>query len=247
MFHRLHLLSMIFLVALSGVALSGIGQLAGAAQPAGKAAPAKELLGLPLVFFDDFESGADRWEQSVPRAWKLIEQNGNHVYNQFESIDPMAPFRSPYNRALVKELIVKDFVLDVKLQSTKPDYPHRDMCLFFGYQDPTHLFYVHFGKKGDDVANQVMIVNNGPRKKISIETTPGTDWNDDWHHARIVRKVEPGTIEVYFDDMTKPVMKAVDKTFTWGQVGIGSFDDTGNYDDVAVYGRKVERPKKAGP
>ena len=37
-------------------------------------------------------------------------------------------------------------------------------------------------------------------------------------------------------------MTAVDKTFTWGQVGIGSFDDTGNFDDVLVYGTQVARP-----
>ena len=27
-------------------------------------------------------------------------------------------------------------------------------------------------------------------------------------------------------------MTAIDKTFTWGQIGIGSFDDLGNFDDV---------------
>jgi hypothetical protein len=38
-------------------------------------------------------------------------------------------------------------------------------------------------------------------------------------------------------------MTATDKTFTWGQVGVGSFDDTGNWADVKVWGVKVERPK----
>jgi hypothetical protein len=42
--------------------------------------------------------------------------------------------------------------------------------------------------------------------------------------------------------MEKPVMTATDKTFAWGQVGIGTFDDTGNFDDVLVYGKKIERP-----
>ena len=30
---------------------------------------------------------------------------------------------------------------------------------------------------------------------------------------------------------------AEDKHFAWGQVGIGSFDDTGNFDDVRLWGR----------
>ena len=201
----------------------------------------KELFGFPLILSEDFEQGADRWEQSDPRAWKVIEQNGNHVYSQFQQSDVKTPVRSPFNRALIKEVLVGDFVLDVRLQSTKADYDHRDLCLFFGFQDPAHLYYVHFGKKTDDNANQIFIVNGEPRKKISVETTPGTNWTDDWHHARVVRKVESGTIEVYFDDMEKPAMKAVDKAFTWGQVGIGSFDDTGNFDDVRLYGNKVKR------
>lgn len=207
--------------------------------------PAKGLSGLPLVFFDDFESGADRWEQSDSRAWKVIDLKGNHVYSQFQKSDVTTPVRSPFNRALVKDLIVNDFVIDVRLQSTVKDYNHRDLCLFFGYQDPAHLYYVHLGKVTDDHANQVFIVNNEPRKKISTETTPGTPWNDEWHHVRVIRKIDTGAIDVYFDDMQKPVMRAVDKTFIWGQVGVGSFDDTGNFDEVAVYGRKSARPTKA--
>ncbi len=205
--------------------------------------PPQELVGMPLVFFDNFESEmADRWEQSAPQAWKIAEQNGNHIYSQFRHVETPTPVRSPFNRALVKNLLVGDFVLDVKLQSTIKDYDHRDMCLFFGFQDPAHLYYVHLGKKADDHANQIFIVNNAPRKKISTTSSAGTPWTDGWHHARIVRKIEPGTIEIFFDDMEKAVMTATDKTFVWGQVGIGTFDDTGNFDDVALYGTKTERP-----
>jgi hypothetical protein len=31
-------------------------------------------------------------------------------------------------------------------------------------------------------------------------------------------------------------MQATDKTFVWGQIGVGSFDDTGNFDDVRLWG-----------
>jgi hypothetical protein len=48
-------------------------------------------------------------------------------------------------------------------------------------------------------------------------------------------------MEVYFDDMTKPHMTAKDKTFAWGQVGIGTFDDHGNFDDVVLRGKLTER------
>ena len=205
--------------------------------------PPATLLGLPLVFREDFESGnLDRWEPSEPKAWKIDVRNGNKVGSQFQHIVTKTPVRSPFNRSVVKDVIVGDCVLDVKLQSTARDYPHRSLCLFFGYQDPAHLYYVHLGQKTDDHANQIFIVNNEPRTKISTTTTEGTKWDNEWHHARVVREVESGKIEVFFDDMKEPVMTAVDKTFTWGQVGIGSFDDTGHFDDVLVYGTQVARP-----
>ena len=94
-------------------------------------------------------------------------------------------------------------------------------------------------------ANQIFIVNEKPRLKISTKTSDGTNWDDEWHHARVIRDVKTGKIDVYFDDMKTPVMTAVDKTFTWGRVGVGSFDDTGNFDQIRLYGEKVDPPKAA--
>ncbi|MCA9085407.1 MAG: hypothetical protein KDA81_15200 [Planctomycetaceae bacterium] len=196
--------------------------------------------GKKLLFHADFEtSAAERFEPTDSTAWQVSEKDGNHFYSltkkrsQFEP-----PVRSPYNRSLITDLQVDSFILDVRLQSTIPDYNHRDLCLFFGYQDDSHLYYVHLGKKTDDHANQIFIVNDKPRTKISTKTTPGTDWTDDWHHARIVRDADSGSIEVYFDDMKSPVMTASDKSFGSGRIGVGSFDDIGNFDDIRVYSLK---------
>ena len=49
-------------------------------------------------------------------------------------------------------------------------------------------------------------------------------------------------IDVFFDDMDEAIMQAVDKTFTQGRVGVGSFDDTGNFDHVRIYGEHVAQP-----
>ena len=100
----------------------------------------KGITNLPLLFADDFESGnSDRWTTTDPAAWKILVTDKGKVFSQFQkksNYEP--PVRSPYNRALIKDIVVSDFLLDVKLQSTIPDYGHRDLCLFFGYQDPSH-------------------------------------------------------------------------------------------------------------
>ncbi len=195
---------------------------------------------LPLLFSDDFEHGAAHWEPSDPKAWKIESGDGGHVYSQFvKHSDYKPPHRAPFNMALIKDLTVGDFVLTAKVKSTIPDYNHRDACLFFGYQDPAHLYYVHLGKKTDDHANQIFIVDDAPRTKISTKTTPGTNWDDEWHNVKITRRVKDGEIKVYYDDMSNPIMTATNKKFQSGRLGVGSFDDTTQWDDIKVYGQKV--------
>ncbi|MFN4259710.1 MAG: hypothetical protein ACK4RK_10455 [Gemmataceae bacterium] len=198
---------------------------------------------LPLLISEDFEKGAARWEPTDPKAWKIVATDQGNVFSQFQQSQYKPPHRSPYNIALLKDVIVGDFVLEAKVQSTGRDNPHRDMCLFFGYQDPAHFYYVHLGKKTDDRANQIFIVNAADRTKISTKTTPGTNWTEGWHRVKITRNVQDGAMAIYFDDMKEPAMTATDKTFTWGRVGIGSFDDSGNWDDIKLYGIRVEAKK----
>ncbi|HXG10394.1 MAG TPA: hypothetical protein VNK04_11570 [Gemmataceae bacterium] len=190
---------------------------------------------------EDFHRGADRWEPTDPAAWKVIDTPQGKAYSQFRQSKYKPPHRSPLNIALLKDVVVGDFILEAKVQSTARDYGHRDVCLFFGYQDPAHFYYAHLGQKADDHANQIFIVNGADRTKISTRTTPGTKWDDQWHNVRVVRRVGDGTIEVYFDDLKTPAMTAKDKTFTWGRVGIGSFDDTANWADIRLSGVRAEK------
>jgi hypothetical protein len=124
------------------------------------------------------------------------------------------------------------------MRSTQEVYGHQDLCLFFGYQDPSHFYYVHLGREADDHANSIFLVNGKPRVSIATQRTDGTDWSKDWHHVRVKRDIRLGTIKVYFDDMKKPIMITKDKTFVFGQIGIGSFDDTGDFDQIRLFGTK---------
>jgi hypothetical protein len=196
---------------------------------------------LPLLFEDDFEKGAERWQPSDAKAWKIVKTDQGHYYSQFQQSKIKTPHRSPFNFSLVKDLKVTDFILEAKVLSTGKDGDHRDMCLFFGYQDPAHFYYVHMAKKADDRANQIFIVNGADRVKISTKSSKGTPWDDKWHDVKIARQVKDGTIEVYWDDMKTPIMTATDKTFAWGQVGVGSFDDSGHWADVKVHGKRHEK------
>ncbi|OHB71458.1 MAG: hypothetical protein A2V70_08090 [Planctomycetes bacterium RBG_13_63_9] len=210
----------------------------------GDSSLAAEQSKLPLVYQDDFEKGADHWQPTDPNAWKITETDRGKVYNQFRNSNYEPPHRSPLNIALLKDVVVGDFVLTAKVQSTNRGAgAHRDMCVFFGHQDPTHFYYVHLGQRPDPNSSQIMIVNGAPRKMITKNQSPGIPWDDGWHQVKIARHAADGLIEVYFDDMKTPKMTAVDRTFTTGQVGLGSFDDHGNWDDFKLHGLKIEKKK----
>jgi hypothetical protein len=208
-----------------------------------KAPPA--AANLPLVFQDDFERDSLKgWDFTDPAAWRSTRLDERHqrVLDQFRESKYQPPVRSPLNIALVQGQDLSDFVLDVQVRSTGRDYGHRDLCLFFGHQDPSHFYYVHLGKQADAAANSIFLVNGKPRYSIAEKRTEGTPWTNGWHHVRIVRTVKDGLIQVYFDDMKAPVMTAHDQTFTHGRVGLGSFDDTGMFDEIRIWGRKERSP-----
>jgi len=196
---------------------------------------------LPLIRKENFENGANDWTPTDANAWRVYTQDGSEVYSLHRPSKYTPNHRSPFNYSLLDDVVVGDFDLYARVLTTQRDYGHRDMCLFFGWQDPEHFYYVHLGQKTDDHANQVFIVNDAPRIKISTKTTPGTPWDAEWHTVKIKRRVKTGLIEVYWDNMEEPVMTAEDKSFTWGKIGLGSFDDTGNWDDIRLYGVATKR------
>ena len=195
------------------------------------------LLGCQDVEFrEDFEAGFARWEPTDPAAWRLEDGPTGKCLSQFAKSKYAPPHRSPFNIALLKDVVVGDFTLEARCRSTVKDYGHRDLCLIFGWRDAGHFYYSHLGKKTDDHANQIFLVNGAPRVKISTKTTGGIPWTDDWVRVKVVRKGPE--IAVYWKDMETPVQTAKDETFLSGRIGLGSFDDTGAWDDVVLTGKK---------
>lgn len=205
----------------------------------------KTMNDLPLVFHEDFAGGSDRWVMTDPNAWAVEDESGNKVLHLKAQSAYEPPVRSPKNIARVKDLDVSDFVLEVRMKQTGKEYGHRDMCVFFGYTDPAHFYYVHMATKADEHANSVFLVNGEPRVSIADKRTDGTDWGQNvYHTVRIIRNTETGVILVFFNDMETPIMKAEDKTFLSGGIGFGSFDDTGKIDDVTLWAKTVPAKKE---
>ncbi|TWT91025.1 hypothetical protein Mal64_14240 [Pseudobythopirellula maris] len=187
-----------------------------------------------VVFTEDFENGIDNWQVLDPETWKVSEKDGNHTFEILERGSAYKPpFRSPWHVALVKDVEVGDFDLTMRVRSTLDTGLHRDCCIYFGYQNPQQFYYAHLGAKPDETSGQILIVNNAARNRMTRNETP-VPWDDKWHTVKVERRVEAGTIKVYFDDMETPIMEHTDTTFGKGLVGIGSFDDLDEFDDIKL-------------
>lgn len=201
-------------------------------------ASAEDLSKLPIIFTEDFEKGHKHWETTDAESWTHRKVDGNQVFGINRRSSKYRPkVRSPHHIALIKDVQVADFVMTFRVKSTKDTGGHRDCCVFFNWQDPQNFYYVHLGARPDPHSGQIMIVKNAPRKAMT-QNKNNTPWkNETWHNVKLVRDSKSGTITVYFDDMTKPHMQVTDKTFGKGRIGIGSFDDMNDFDDIKLQGR----------
>jgi hypothetical protein len=216
-----------------------------AGTPAAEGVPA----GYELVYEQDFDSPAalNDFRFTDPRAWKLGDREGDGTLELHGGSKYSPPHRSPGNIALLSTLQLESFVIEAKLLQTGREYGHRDMCIFFGFVDPSKYYYAHIATRTDPHAHNIFIVNQAPRTKISTKTTQGVQWGQNvWHRVRVARDAKDGTIRVYYDDMGTPIMEATDRNFPTGYVGFGSFDDTGMVDSVKIWapGAKSRRASK---
>jgi len=150
---------------------------------------------------------------------------------------PGGPIRRPAAIAVLKSDPVGDFTFTVEMRSTAPvDLAVRDVLLIFGYQSPTRFYYVHLAAKTDAVHNGIFVVDNADRRRLDPQTSTGRLTDQAWHRLRLERRISTGSIAVYFDDDPAPVLSVTDKTILAGRVGVGSFDETGEYRSLELKG-----------
>jgi hypothetical protein len=196
----------------------------------------------PLLSSSDFEDGkAAGWRPHPTGNWQVIKLGDSMVY-ALTAPGEMGKVRAPTSWSLLAGHDVTSFVFTGRLKcDADPANDKRDLCVFFHFQDPTHFYYVHFSASSDDVHNIIGLVNGADRVKINEEPAGQSIFrltDKEWHLFKVVCDAPTGRIQAYLDDLNEPILTAVDKTLTHGLVGIGSFDDTGFFDDLKLWGER---------
>jgi hypothetical protein len=190
------------------------------------------------VVTSDFETGtADGWTPNDPSHWRVAGDDGSKVYELTAPGTP-GPVRAPTSRSLLAGYDVASFEFSGRLRcDADPAIPVRDMCVFFHYRDPTHFYYVHFAGSSDEVHNIIGLVDGADRVKINAEPAGASVFrltDRAWHTFKVTCDARTGEIRAYLDDMAAPILTARDRTLGHGLVGVGSFDDTGAFDDLRL-------------
>ena len=183
-------------------------------------------------FRDRFDSGGlNALELPYPEDWIILSEGGRHYLHMKGSRPPGVP-RRPLQFALLKTPAVGSFTFRARVRREG-----RSMIVVFNYVDTLHFYYTHLSMdagRRQPVHNGIFLVNNADRARIAgLEATPALP-DRRWHSIRVVRDAPAGRIEVYSDVETRPLFSVIDHAFTCGRIGIGSFDETGDFTDVEL-------------
>jgi hypothetical protein len=116
----------------------------------------------------------------------------------------------------------------------------RSLMFVYAYQDSAHFDYAHLST---DTAvkqvhhNGVFHVYGGERVRISdVAGPPAFPATKQWYHVVLTWDGTSGLVEVKVNGTAVPALRAVDLSLKSGKVGLGSFDETGDFRNVQIKG-----------
>ncbi|RIJ70598.1 hypothetical protein D1871_18615 [Nakamurella silvestris] len=208
-------------------------------------APVAPTCGPGTTVVENVSAAAD-WAPQTPSLWEF--SNGQIIQTKVGN-EPTGP-RRPYEFAVLtagQEFTSLSYRSQVRIDEPV-SVSNRDVILVFNYQTPTKYSYVHLSQDNTIYPhNGIFVVNDADRLRIDDQWNPSTSRgaapaikDREWHDVRIDFCADTGSIKVYVDGSSQPLMTATDRTFTQGRVGFGSFDNYGRVRAVKVTGTSVK-------
>lgn len=170
------------------------------------------------------------WEEEDPELWLLTDGVLRLQRNEPHPGDIRRP-GAIATAAHTKELASFQFEADVR-STQDTTVVGRDVIVVFGYQSPRRFYYAHLSKDNTVMPhNGIFLVDNADRRRIDdqgLANPPDARLTDlEWHKVKVERDTASGSIRVFMDDFSEPLMTARDTTLRYGAIGFGSSDDTG--------------------
>lgn len=189
------------------------------------------------VAADSFDVFGYTWTVPSSTDWKIENESNSPVLRLLVGKEPLPGPRRPYQFAIASTPRFENVEVTADLRPTK-----RSLIIVFAYHDPEHFDYAHLSTDAAEkqsVHNGVFHVYGGERVRISNEIGPAAfPAVDRWYRVKLKYDAKTGEINVSVDGHPVPALHAFDLSLGAGQVGIGSFNETGDFKNVKITGRK---------
>ena len=196
------------------------------------AAP-KSILRVTHDFVTPAELAA--WQMDRPDDWEILKEGSMGYLHMKRAGEPGVP-RRPLQFARLKDVDAGSFTLRVKARRLQ-----KSLIVVFAYTDTLHFYYAHISSDPGSESlphNGIFIVDGAARRRIAGAGSRPVLPDQAWHDVKVVRDVPSGSIQVFVDGESAPRFSVVDHTFTHGLVGLGSFDETGDFAHFQLSGKE---------
>jgi hypothetical protein len=194
------------------------------------------LNALALPAADTLDIFGVKWSIPVAADWKVAEDNGSPMLQLLTGKAPLPGPRRPFQFAVADTPPYRQVTVTADVRPRK-----RSLIVVLAYRDPAHFDYVHFSTDTaikQPVHNGVFHVYGGERVRISsTDGPPAFAATDRWYHVSVVWDGSTGSIRASVEGQDVPALRAVDLSLKEGRIGIGSFDEIGDFKNVKIEGR----------
>ena len=199
------------------------------------------LFACPVCAGDVISAFGHKW--TVPNAadWKVDEKQDATVLHLMTSREPLPGPRRPIQFALADTPEFQRVTMELDARPLE-----KSLILVFAYRDNAHFDYAHLSidrATSEPHHNGIFHVYGGERVRISSEEGPAAfPATKRWYHVRLTYDGQSGSVEVVVDGQSIPSLHAIDLSLRSGKVGVGSFDETGDFKNVKIDGVPVASP-----
>jgi uncharacterized protein (TIGR02246 family) len=194
---------------------------------------ALSLVAANLAADDKIDIFGHAWTVPSLADWKVAEDAASPMLQLLVGREPLPGPRRPVQFALLEMPSASRVTLDADVRPT-----NRSLIVVYAYRDAAHFNYVHFSTDSGAKAavhNGVFHVYGGERVRISATEGPAAfSAINRWFHIRVQWDGSTGEVQGFVDGQPVPALHAADLSLNTGRVGIGSFDETGDFKNVVV-------------
>lgn len=183
---------------------------------------------------DNLQIFGHQWSVPTGSDWEIQKEDGGQFLHMKIGRAPLPSGpRRPFQFAIADTQPFKDVTVEADIRPLK-----RSVIIVYAYRDPAHFDYAHISTDiKAPVHNGIFHVYGGERVRISPERGPAAFPEINvWYHVKLVQNSGTGTVDVTVDGKAVPALHAVDLSLTTGKIGIGSFDETGDFKNVKITG-----------